>query len=485
MLAFKSRNMKRYYKIAFYFLLVVIVGSSQGCKKYFELNENPNQVQNPPLNALLSTATQKAGLNSQRFAAFNNYYAQYLASPTSGSNTDTYQITDNSSEWDNAYYAMADLNDMITRAESSGATEHLGVAQLLMAFNLGLVNDTWGSGPYSDAFGTNGNLTPTYDSEEALYQTALSLINESIANLQKTTATQQLDAASDLIHGGDRAAWLRTAYAIQARFLNKISKKASYNPAAVLTAIDNSYQSNADDAGMAVFSGVNPWAQVAINNAGALLGGWLSDNFINHMNGTKYGILDPRISHIADKTVNNDYKGTRNGAGNLGPAPSTVFDENYISLISPLTNRTSPLYLVTFAELKFVEAEAAFRSGPAGRTRAYAAYLAGIRASMDKFQVSSAEREAYIANPVVGVGEANLTLDLIFKEKYVATYLSPEAWNDARRYDYQNKDFRLPEGAVLSNPIRRVAYPTGERSKNGSNVPGDVSLDTPLWWDQP
>lgn len=477
--------MKNYHKIAFYLLLIIVAGTGQGCKKYFELNENPNQVQNPPLNALLSTATQKAGLNSQRFAAFNSYYTQYLASPTSGGNTDTYQITDNSSEWDNAYYAMADLNDMISRAESSGATEHLGVAQLLMAYNLGLVSDTWGSAPYTDAFGTNGNLTPKYDSEEALYQTALDLIAASISNLQKTTATQQLDAASDLIHGGDRAAWLKTAYAIQARFLNKISKKATYNPAAVLSAVDNAYQSNADDAGMAVFSGVNPWAQVAINNAGALLGGWLSDNFVNHMNGTKYGILDPRIAHITDKTVNNDYKGTRNGAGNLGPAPSTVFDENYVSLISPLTNRTAPLFLVTYAELKFIEAEAAFRTGPAGQARAYAAYLAGIRASMGKFQVSAQESDAYIANPAVGVGAANLTLDLIFKEKYAATYLSAEAWNDARRYDYKYKDFRLPEGAVLSNPIRRVAYPTGERSKNGSNVPSDVALDTPLWWDQP
>jgi hypothetical protein len=74
---------------------------------------------------------------------------------------------------------------------------------------------------------------------------------------------------------------------------------------------------------------------------------------------------------------------------------------------------------------------------------------------------------------------------LIFKEKYVATYLSPEAWNDMRRNDYQYKDFKLPEGAVLTKPIRRVAYPTAERTKNGSNVPAEVSLDTPLWWDKP
>ncbi len=475
--------MKKYKKIAVFILLAALAGTSQSCKKYFDINDNPNQVQQPPLSAMLATATHKAGLNGQRIASFNTYYSQYLASPSGGNATDTYQITNNATQWDAAYYAMADLYDMIQKAQSSGATEHLGVAQLLMAYNLGLVTDTWGSAPYSDAFSTTGVLTPKYDSEESLYQTSIGLINESIANLQKTTATTKLDPASDLIHGGNRQAWLKTAFGIQARFLNKISKKAAYNPAAVLSAVQNSYVSNLDDAGMSVFSGINPWAQLAVSNAGNLLGGWLSENYMDHMNGTKYGVVDPRVKKVTDPTITGTYKGTRNGAGNLGPAANTVHDETYVSLSSPLTTRTSPLYVLNYFELKFIEAEAAFRSGDIGR--AYTAYLAGIAASMDKFEVAPAERDAYINNPVVSVGAANLTLALIFKEKYAAMYLSPESWNDVRRFDYNYKDFKLPEGAVLSNPIRRVAYPSDERSKNGSNVPADVSLDTPLWWDQP
>jgi len=232
-----------------------------GCKKYFDQNESPNLVGNPPINATLSTATHKAALNTQRFAGFNNYYAQYLASPSANGATDTYQITDNTTQWNAAYYAMADLADMIAKAQAAGATEHLGVAQLLMAYTLGMVSDTWGSVPYTDAFASGGSLTPKYDSEEALYQSAVNLINESIANLQKTTATTALAPASDLIHGGSRDAWLRTAYGIQARFLNKISKKSTYSPAAVLAAVDKSYLPNSQEATMSIFSGVNPWAQ--------------------------------------------------------------------------------------------------------------------------------------------------------------------------------------------------------------------------------
>ncbi len=476
--------MKKYNKIGGLLILASLSVITPGCDDdYFNQTENPNLVSNPSINAMLSTATHKAGLNTQRIASFNTFYAQYQASPTAGSATDTYQVTDNSSQWDAAYYAMADLYDMIEVAKKAGATEHQGVGQLLLAYTLGLVADTWGSAPYSEAFGVNGNLRPKYDTEEALYNASVALINESILNLQKTTAPIKLDAKSDVIHGGNRTAWLKTAYAFQARFLNKISKKATYSPSAVLAAIDQSYKLNTDDATMGVFTGINPWAQIAVSNASNLLGGWLGENFINHLNGTTYGILDPRIAKITDKTVTGTYVGTRNGRGNTGAA-NTIRDENYISVSSPVTKQTAPLYIVTNSELRFIEAEAALRSGAAGRDRAYAAYLAGISANMDRLEVV-AEKNAYVTNPAVAVGAANLTLGLIFKEKYVATYLSPEAWTDMRRNDYQYKDFKLPENAVLTKPIRRVAYPLSERTKNGSNVPAELPLDTPLWWDKP
>ncbi|SEN92428.1 Starch-binding associating with outer membrane [bacterium A37T11] len=455
----------------------------QGCGDYFDLNDNPNLVQNPPINALLSTATQKAGLNTQRFGALDAPYVQYTASPTAGAASDTYQITDNSSQWNNVYYAMSDLYDMINKAKELGATDHQAVGELLLAYQLGFVADTWGSAPYSEALGASKVLTPAFDSEESLYQTSLKLIDESIALLNKTDATVTLDSANDLIHQGKKAAWIKTAYGIKSRFLNKVSKKSSYDPNSVLSALESSYASEADEAKMGLFDGNNPWAQLAIDNNNQLLGGWLSDNFINHLNGTKYGIVDPRISKITDKTVNGDYVGTRNGQGNVGAA-NTIHDECYISLNSILTNKTAPIYILTFAELKLIEAEAAFRAGD--KFRAYTAYLAGIKSNMDKLGVATADRDAYMKNPMVAVGSSNLTLDLIFKEKYVVTYLSPEAWNDMRRHDYEYKDFQMPVGAssYLPNFIRRIAYPADERNENGSNVPPEFSLDSPLWWDQ-
>lgn len=104
---------------------------------------------------------------------------------------------------------------------------------------------------------------------------------------------------------------------------------------------------------------------------------------------------------------------------------------------------------------------------------------------MDQFGVSITDKDAYLSSSGVAQTAVTLTLADIFKEKYVATYLNPEAWNDARRYDYKYKDFTLPTNAVLNTFIRRVGYVSGEKSKNGVNVPPDVSLSTNLYWDKP
>lgn len=475
----QAMKFNRHYIRPLITLLVTALLSS--CKDYFELSQNPNLISNPPLASFLSTTTQKTALSAQRFGNITSYFVQYLANPGAGGSTDTYQITDYTGTWDYAYFAMADLYDMRKKAQEQGASEYVGAADIMLSYQLTLIADMFGDAPYSDAF-TGTTLTPKYDTGETLYNTALTLLTEGITELAKTDSKVKLSAANDLIHKGSTAAWIKTAQALRARMLNKVSKKSTYKPADVLDAVSKSYTANTDDAQMVSFLLRNPWAQVARNNAALVLDGWLSVQLANQLNGTTYSVIDPRIEKITDKTVNNDYKGTINGQGNVG-GNNTVKDEVYISLNSPLTGDTSPLLIVTFAEMKFVEAEAAFRAGD--KARAYTAYLAGIRASMDKYGVAATTRDAYLANAAVGVGADALTLDLIFKEKYVVTYLNPEAWNDARRYDYKYRGFKLPLNAALSTFIRRAAYPNGETTKNGNNVPKEVPLSEPLWWDKP
>ena len=477
--------MKKIYR---YTLLFAVTATLviQGCgKEYFdELSKNPNQVSKPTLAALLATSTSKMGLNSYTAAANLTPYVQYTANPTANAASDIYETIDFSGMWDAFYFAMADVNQLKIAAKEAGSSEYIGVANVILAYNLILVNDLWGDAPFSEAFNAS-NFTPKYDSQQAVYASTVSLIDEAIVELAKTNATVKLANTSDLIYGAsattERANWLKLAYALKARLLNKVSKTATYNAANVLAAVSSSFASNAEDAGMATFVTRNNWATVARNNASLTLGGWLSEQLIDHLNGTTYGVVDPRLKKITDPTVTGTYIGTVNGAGNKGPGNNTVKDENYIAISSPWTGDTSPLFIVTFAELKFIEAEAAFATD---KTRSYNAYLAGIAANMDKLLVPAVDKAAYLADPAVAVGSAALTKELIFKEKYVATYLNAEAFNDVRRNDYNYKNFTLPVGSVLPTFIRRLDYPLGERSKNGANVPANPLRTARLWWDQ-
>lgn len=474
--------MKRTY-LNIYIMAVVLgwILSLCACSKgYLDVNQaNPNLTEKPPINGLLAGTTYSAGLNVFNAGNITSYYVQQLASPNAGSGSDVYDDVDRSSTWRAIYLNLNDIKQMEALAVTQQAYEHLGVGKILEAMNMSLLIDLFGDAPYSAAWTGGEVLKPEYDAAAAIYDTCLDLIEQGITSLNQADPRVTLDASNDLVHNGVKSAWLKTGYALKARLLNRLSKQAAYDPAAILAALDNAYDSNSDDAQVTRFTSLSPWNGVARNNASGSLDGWLSANFVNALNGTTYGVFDPRLPRITDTTRFGDYRGTRNGVGRVGTG--TNKEECYLSVNGAYSSGGAPLLLLTYAEMKFIEAEAAFDTD---RARSYQAYLDGIAANMDKVGVAPADKAAYLANPVVAVGTAAFTKALIFKEKYVATFLQPETWTDARRFDYQYKDFVLPQNALLTTFIRRVGYPSSEISSNPENVPPVGSLADHLWWDQ-
>lgn len=467
--------------------LTVLIGATvvllaSACESFLDVNENPNNPEDAPVTGLLTNSTLETARNVYRAGSATSNYVQYLASPNPASSSDTMDPTDFSSTWFNLYNVMTDLTVIIDKSTESGASHYLGVAQILMALNLGMAVDFFGDIPYSEGFDFE-TVTPVYDDDQELYGQVLSLLDQGIANLKlETTRTIGED---DFIFQGDIAKWEKFAYTLKARYLIHTQSYAE-----ALTALDNGFESNGDDAKVFFFEqAYNPWAEVAIDNDNLLLGGWISEQFIQAMDGTSYPVFDPRLPLMVGTTSTGEFVGTVNGAGR-GNAPekgarSTLIPGQYY------TSETSPVLIATFAELKFIEAEAAL---PTDRNRAYAAYLAGIKAHMDMLTYEEAEdqadyelaKAAYLAAPSVAIGADALTLDLIMKEKYVALFLHPETWNDARRFDYAYKDMSLPANLnpnLNGEYIRRLAYPDSEVSRNGVNVPQVTLLDR-IWWDQ-
>lgn len=451
-----------------------------GCEKYLDINQNPNGVPKPTPSALLAGVTNGTALNVFRVGNQVTNYVQYTASPSEASDFDTYGEVDASNTWNNLYNTMSDLYVMQHQSNQEGIAAYHGVADILMALNLNMALNLWGDIPYSEAF-TGDSLNPHFDDQKALFDTCIALLNRGIATLNMADSGS-LNGQTDFVHGGSIANWIKTGYALKARMLNQLSKTSAYDPNAVLNALSKAYTGNDDDAQVTAFDGGNPWYNIAYNNAHLVLGGWLSAYFVSALNGDTYGIFDPRLPLITNKTkATNVYVGTPNGAGYQGPNNTDGY-ECYLDMGKWYSGPASPIRIIAYAECKFIEAEAALRSG--NKPRAYQAYLDGIKANMEKMGVAKADINHYVNQGFVGVGATNITLALIMKEKYVACFLSPVTWDDMRRTDYKYKDFQLPVHVQLPDFIRRINYPDVAVSRNGNNVPSDIELTDHLWWDQ-
>lgn len=456
-----------------------LILTASACESYLDVNENPNNPEDAPISGLMTNITYETSLNVYREGSAVSNYVQYLASPNPASGSDTMEPLNFSSMWFSLYNVMTDLYTMNEKAEAEGALQYLGAGQVLMALNLGMTVDLFGDVPFSESFNFS-TVTPAYDDDQTLYGNVMDLLDQGIANLQQETTSSI--GADDFIYGGDVEMWLKFAYTLKARYMIHAKGDSGYSAGEVLSAVDNGFTSNDENAQVFFFEQrFNPWAQDAINNANLLLTGWISEQFIEALDGTSYPTVDPRLPLMVGTTDDGEFVGTVNGAGR-GNAPEQGARSTLVEGLF-YTEREAPLLIATYAELKFIEAEAAFDSD---KSRAYDAYLAGIEAHMDMLEVETADKEAYLSHPSVSMGAEALTIKDIFKEKYVAMFLHPETWNDARRFDYAYKDFSPPANInpnLGGNLIRRLAYPDSEISRNGANVPS-VSLTDRIWWDQ-
>lgn len=474
--------MKRIYSLA---ILIAAAFAYTSCEDYLDINKNPNNPERVSMSLLLANTSYRTGDNIQLVGNITSYYVQYLASPNAFGSKDIHDRVAFDDTWEYLYRLLADISDIEVLAREEASPHYEGVAKILKAVNLSLVLDVWGDVPYSQAF-FGQELQPAYDDDEALYDTLHTLLDEAIVDLSASESAAS-PGSDDFVYGGSLPSWIKLAYSLKARFLLHTSNTSAFDANAVLDAVSKGISTNREDAYIE-FSGqgidvYNPWAKVARDQENSILDGWISEQLADAMNGRTFGVVDPRMPFMFSATDNGRFIGVRNGAGR-GTGVDISGDRSVLSRDTYYAADTSNILIMTNAEVRFIEAEARLSLGDL--PGAYDAYLAGIRAHMEMLGVAPADINDYINDPVVSVGSGNITLDLIMKEKYVALFLHPETWNDARRYDYQYTDMTLPDN---HNPelngefIRRQIYPDSETSRNARNVPSVTLLDR-LWWDQ-
>jgi hypothetical protein len=291
------------------------------------------------------------------------------------------------------------------------------------------------------------------------------LLNQAILNLQRNDGAvdQAYLAKGDHIYNGDRAKWLKFAYGLLAITMNHYSNKASYKPDSVIKLVGKSFASEADDALLTYpntnTDDINFWGRTRNN-----LTPYRQTVFVlNLLNGTDFGVADPRLSRmLVLDSANATYRGLDPAVVGYGALTITQRPRNFYGYSETggvglpghyLFDDKAKMPAMTYAQLQFVKAEAAYKLGD--KVTALAAYTNGISAHIDfvnarnqddnqpVLQISAAEKANFLAAPqIVPTNPDSLTLTQIMSQKYIAEWGwgHNELWMDMRRYHYTDKD---------------------------------------------
>jgi hypothetical protein len=367
-------------------------------------------------------------------------------------------------QWRDVYWTFGqNLVDMNAKATAEQRWDLLGVGLILKAWGWQVLTDSHGEIIIKEAFNQGAKFDFAYDTQEFAYQEVVRLLDSAIVLLNRTDGA--VDALylgrGDKIYNGDRTKWLKFAHGLKAMNLNHYSNKASYNPAAVIAEVDLALASNADDA-LLTYPNTN---NDDINFLGRTRNNhtlYRQTQFIvNLMNGNQFGgVVDPRMSRMLSPAPDGVFRGldiNQTGFGAITVAaqqpnnPMGYAGTGGIGLPGRyLFDDKAKNPIMTYAQLQFVKAEAAFRSGQTALART--AYQNAIGAHIDfvnarnldagqtPTQITAAERATFLASTVGN--PATLTLSHIMSQKYIAQWAwgHNELFMDMRRYHWTDVD---------------------------------------------
>jgi hypothetical protein len=467
-LIFKNINMKL-FKNKFIKTSIICLVFLSSCD-YDDINQDPTRPggANVEINALvpaMQTQTHRnqsaalarhAGIIMQHWEGSDAQQLQYTA----------YQIGEDgpgsNTIWEFGFYtgAMRDADDIIKRATERGALHTRGIAKIYMAINLGMATNVWGNVPYSEAFLGEENLSPKYDDQEELYGVLQDLLSGAIDDLN---AEDPVGIRGSLV-AGSIAEWIKAAHGLKARFY---IQQTSVRSDVAQLALEETMMALESNNGQLDFlfentqNGGHPLANFGINRPNTLI---ISDSFSTLMEN------DPRKDFYMQENTGGDF---------------VFFNSNNPNLFWSKLDSPSPV--ISYTEVKFIEAEAKVRLNEDATVELEEA----ISANLEYLGISTAQISTYLTTINLS-GSMDEKIRVIITEKYKALYgqNTVEVWNDFRRTGYP-EIVANPNGSNGNNPSgiipRRLLYPISERLGNPDsyeqaiNDQGGHLLDDDIW----
>jgi hypothetical protein len=462
--------------------LLVAVSSFTSCKKTLDINTDPNNPTDVEPKYLLPVAqvqlTYTLGGDISRITG--NLVQHYGGHRNQPLEYNQYDITPATSDglWSALYsVVLRDLKAVIDKSRVTGDSMYIGVAQILSAHTFSALTDLYGDIPFSTALQDGNVISPAYDKQENIYPALITMIEAGIANVKSGKGVKP--GTDDLVYKGVMANWERYGNSLKLRLLNHLSKKTPAAAAAFLNTNPLLITTNAQNAKVTYGE--------ASNNANPIYGFdelsgrkdmAVSSTIVNKMK----ALADPRIPVFFNPVKNGTLAGQY-----LGNTPGNDDDDSgegkYSRIGSAYASSTSPVMLMSAAEVYFIIAEVRLREGK--NAEAATAYETAITRDFEYLGVSGAA--AYLAKPEVAF---NNTLQRLIEQKWITMFQAPyEAWTDWRRTGFP---VLTPAAVNRTNNIipRRLTYPQLEINLNRSSLEAGPGVPVPyeslkqrVWWD--
>ncbi len=442
-------------------LLLVLLSS---CSDYLNINVDPSVPQKtasenimPPIMAQMVRGEafdiRYFGLYTQMFATNQN--SSFVNFERYGYNSSSDAAGE---KWRTHYWSIGlNIDLILADALETNSLDLIGAAKAIRAWSWQSSTDVYGEMILTQAWEPNRYVFD-FDTQDKIYDEVVRLSNDALNDLGKATSVRLVKA--DLTYKGDLAKWKKFIYGNLARNANHLTAKSTYKPDDVIKYCDLALASNADNFAVphlaSLSDNANFWGPLR-NNCSQFRA---SAMIVKMLDGTTFGgVKDPRLTVMIPPCRDTMYRGLAlfatdpNNASSPTAAQAKLQIPNLwgyvpgstVTILSPGQTSTAgrwifsdaePHYIMTYAEILFMKAEAAFRKGD--KVTALDAYKKGIEAHLDFCKIAAATKTTYLTSAAVKQTVADLTLSDIMQQKYIALWGrgALEAWVDMRRFQY-------------------------------------------------
>ncbi|WP_343540067.1 SusD/RagB family nutrient-binding outer membrane lipoprotein [Sphingobacterium thalpophilum] len=473
-------------------LLSAMVGL-QGCTKNFdEINTDPNKVENVTPSALITPTVY--GMSTYFTVRSNDFTWEImqtgLANPSAANGVHRYYFTETSGDgtWNTCYRYLRNIREMESAAATSGQDVYKAVATTLKAYIAGLLTDSFGDVPMSEALRAEEHISqPKFDRQEQIYADMI----KALETANTLYAGGDVMNGSDLLYNNKKELWRKFNNSLLLRYYLRQSKRI---PAAakIKTILDNPAQypifTSNEDAAIVKITGQSPYDYAWGRRQDYVNFTAMAEFFVDNLN----ALNDPRRPFImteATEMVNNKpvkigYKGIPAGhSGDLSAYKFSPSTPNGDLMYPEVVGTAIKEILMPYSEVEFIKAEVYLSLGM--DAEAQTAYEKGVRASIEQYggQVPA----DYFANEAA---KYNGTLERIMLQKYLGLFMVDyQQWFEYRRTGYPKLPKTpymfyngvMPTRFMYKNEVRR--FNPDNYAKAVEQMGGD-DFHTKVWWEK-